>query len=179
MWKKNGLSVVNNRTLWIEAGQKSNEYKEIKVLMNQFERERKTRGRQRNQERGCGLGRLEKHLWVCIQFSKTIQLLQSCKLYQTNWIVFDTITVFLEGLTFLRSLTAANSGQTREHRDLQLHKESHRMWPRQLPLSSYTSVRTCSTCLYEDHNIPLNLNRSFHLVLQLNITYKYNFKSLM
>ena len=73
-------------------------------------------------------------------------------------------------LTFLHSQVAENSGLKQEHHDLLLHKGNHRMWPLQHPLSAYTLERTYSTYLCEDHNIPLNSNRSFHHDHQLNTT---------
>lgn len=73
-------------------------------------------------------------------------------------------------LTFPHSPGAGNSDLKQEHHGHPLRKGNHHMW--QLPhrLSSYTLVRTCSTYLCEDHNIPLSLNRNFHLDPQQNTT---------
>lgn len=73
-------------------------------------------------------------------------------------------------LTFPHSPGAGNSGLRQEHHDHPLHRGNHHRWPLQHPLSSYTSVHTCSICLYEDHNIPLNSNKNFHLDPQQNTT---------
>lgn len=76
-------------------------------------------------------------------------------------------------LTFPHSPGAGNSGLRQEHHDHPLHRGNHRRWPLQHPLSSCTSVHTCSTCLYEDRNIPLNSNKNFHLDPQQNTTWKH------
>lgn len=80
-------------------------------------------------------------------------------------------------LTFPRSPGAWNSGLKQEHHGHPLHTGNHHRWPLQHPLSSYTSVRTCSTYLYEDHSIPLNSDRNFHLDPQRSTTWNHNEKN--
>lgn len=78
------------------------------------------------------------------------------------------------GLTFPHSPGAWNSDLKQEHRGRPLHKGNHHRWPRQHLLSSYTSGHTYSTYLYEDHSIPSNSNKNFHLGPQLNTTWNHN-----